>query len=145
VDYSSLIFDRSESKVYFYDKNKKLIDKFPATNIADRKSNGKWPNGNYKYGYHNMHGDKRNKKGILLDSTNGTYGENGIFVFETPNLIGKNDGKVRDGMGIHSGRANKKGWKNPTYGCVRTTDKCANKIKEVHYDGDKLTDITIQD
>jgi hypothetical protein len=135
VDYSSLVFDRSESKVYFYSKDKKLIGTFPATNIPDSKSNGKWTNGNYKYSWHNPH--KR-------DSEKDSFGKNGNFIFETPNLIGKNDGKVRTGMGIHSGRADGKGWKHPTKGCVRITLECTSKIKEIHYDGDKLTDITIK-
>lgn len=79
---------------------------FEASNNADSKSNGIWPDGIYEYKEWIDHKED-------WFNENSQYGSFGNFVYYV-------DGRV--GMGIHSGRANKGGWKHPTNGCIRTTD-----------------------
>jgi len=75
----------------------------------------------------NKHGTGKDKKGVLLDSENGSYGTGGIF--RAKNFTETNTGKVRSGMGFHAGRANKKFFERITEGCFRLEKEFFNDIE----------------
>ena len=94
-----------------------LLTSFAAKNKTTTSSNGKWPDGIYdmidtKKPY--KHGNRK-RRGVLVDSDNGSYGSGGIFranPFFNPNY--------RNGMGVHAGRENQN-WLTgrKTEGCIR--------------------------
>jgi RHS repeat-associated protein len=109
---STLVFDRATGKLYVFDKDNNFLFECTAGNRTVRSSKGPWPDGTYPYGYHNDH----------PADPNGPFGLYGIYVFRVPG---------RPGMGVHSGRANRKGPNSPTEGCVRTDDDCMKKIHDL--------------
>ena len=122
---SFLVFRRKEGTLSLYSADDSLIAECSAGNFTIRHSLGPWPNGWYFFGYHKNH----------PPDPNGPFGLYGIFVFKVPN---------RPGMGVHSGRANRKGPNSPTEGCVRTTDDCMKKMMN-YQAGDPIQAINIDD
>src|SRR5262245_33656321 len=114
---SKLTFDRHAHTLTLFSEEGRNLGTWDAYHKVTADSNGKWPNGIYKYRHYNAHDDH------TIDTA---YGSLGIFVFTVPG---------RSGMGVHAGRQNvadKKGRKGPehnTRGCIRTTEDALRKIK----------------
>ncbi len=104
---------------------------YSAANNTDSRSNGPFPPGTFPFSYYKPHPES---------NSNGSYGSNGIFIFDVPR---------RTGMGVHSGRANscddaqRCGVEHATNGCVRTTDDATEALKRLHQGGDPVTSITV--
>lgn len=95
------------------DPTKALI--FDAYNNVDSRSRGKWPDGTFSYERSTKHPD---------DGPNSPYGSHGNVIFTVP---GRSD------MGVHSGRADRRGPQHPTMGCIRTMDDgVAALLRVVH-------------
>src|SRR5262249_6243020 len=60
----------------------------------------------------------KDEHGVVKDSVNGSFGRFGILRLMPFSL----NGVTHEGVGIHSGRANRGGADHPTNGCIRTTD-----------------------
>ena len=108
----TLVFNRADATLSITDSS---IHLFAAHNIADSTSKGIWPAGTYTYQRHTTHAD---------DSPNSAYGKHGNFKFDTAAIH-------RTDMGVHSGRANDRGTKHPTMGCIRTTDEATKLLSEM--------------
>jgi len=98
---SSVEYYRNQNLINVYDKNNNFLASFPAANNVDSRARGHFPLGTYNYAYSNLHKDEARPEG--------KYGSFGIFVFDVPNF---------SGLGLHSGRADKGGYKHPTMGCI---------------------------
>lgn len=140
---SYLEFDRDSGTLSFYDSSGNLIDTFPAHNNTIPTA-APWPSGHYEIEDKetpHMHGSDKDKWGILRDSSNGSYGEDGIIrakQFADPNVpTGE-----RNGMGIHAGREHKPFEERNTEGCIRTTPEAMDRIKDIMKD-DPLTHIDV--
>jgi hypothetical protein len=70
-----------------------------------------------------------------------SFGPYGIFVLK--DFVGA-DGRTHDGIGIHSGRGNRQGYKTPTEGCIRTTDDGMSEMVALA-EKDPLTELYVQD
>ena len=92
------------------------------------------------------HGDAKDSNGAKQDSEDGMFGSSGIFRLSS--FKGADD-KTHEGVGVHSGRANKEdlakrsGVEFATNGCVRTTDAAMSKIVGTAKT-DPLTKLTVQ-
>jgi hypothetical protein len=126
---SSLVFSRAQKRIKLLRSNGAEVGTWHAENNAQSGAQP-WPNGQYAFSWHSPHAG---------DDADSSYGSHGNFIFEVPG---------REGMGVHSGRKNvadgrgNRGPAHVTDGCVRTTDECTGKIKEIHA-GDPLKTITI--
>src|SRR5207244_208686 len=78
-----------------YDKDNKLVGSWVATNEADSRSNGRWPNGYFPFvDWHHL-----SPAGGASFGYDDAYGVNGVAIF----YVGGRDG---DTMGVHAGQAN---------------------------------------
>jgi RHS repeat-associated protein len=111
---SYLIFKRTNNQLEVYDKNKCKIKTCSAANEVIKGKKKIPVGGPYPFSWYNPH------KGSDANSDVGSYG---IFIF----VVG-----ACNGCGVHSGRANKKGYLEPTEGCIRTTDDCMSSILDLH-------------
>jgi RHS repeat-associated protein len=112
---STLVFDRATGTLSAFDKNNNFLFSCAAGNRTPKDyPPGPWPNGTYPYKRHKDH----------PPDPNSAFGNDGIFIFKVP---GRDDG-----MGVHSGRADRGGPKAPTHGCVRTTDNCMDNITDLN-------------
>ena len=124
-----LEFDAGENLLLVYpgtEETQGPPQAFPARNKV-RSGCKKWPKGKYEWDWHSPHKNERDK--------NGAYGLYGNFIFEV---------EGHEGMGVHSGRANKGGPEYETLGCIRTTDEAMKVIYEHHYGGDPLMHIVVR-
>jgi RHS repeat-associated protein len=134
---SYVVFVRSQYKISLYSSGDVLIGSWPASNFVTSDSNGPWRTGRFAMldtTSPNFHSKKK-------DSPNGSYGPYGIF---RARPFRDADGTIRDGMGIHSGRANAAGPCNPTRGCVRTDNDAMRAIVKTAA-ADPLTFIYVSD
>jgi len=92
--------------------NGQAIQTFPARNVVDSGSRGKWPPGVYPYSGYNRHPER---------DANSDIGSHGIFIFDLSS-------RGRYAMGVHSGQANRGGINHATMGCIRTTDDAMSSI-----------------
>ncbi len=120
---SWLEYDDEKNNISIHTKDGTQYD-FPADNQTVSGCE-QFPQGEYKYSWHSPHSGK---------DTNSDVGENGNFIFDVPK---------HEGMGVHAGRADSKGIHHPTEGCIRTTGKGTQKIKEVHRE-DPVTHIKVK-
>jgi len=127
-----VIFDGKDGKLYIYNDNNsrrdysddELIGTYNAHNNVAKHSKGKWEDGVYEMlDQNNSH--KHNDP--TLDTENGAYGSYGIY--RAKPFKETTTGKLREGMGIHSGRANKPFKNRVTMGCIRTTDKAMETLQ----------------
>jgi hypothetical protein len=134
----TVLFDRSDSQIYIY-LNGEMIGYYDATNKADSKSRGNWPNGEY------FMKDKEDAN-HYGDSVNGPYGTRGIYRAEDFWDDRRPDGdQLRTGMGIHAGRLDKGGYTYWTKGCIRTTEEAMECLDYWVGEGYYFTKITIQE
>lgn len=133
-----LYFNRNENRMYIMEDNdtpEDFTDDFQigepimAHNNVASGSKGIWPDGidfvkdqNEPY----KHGERKDDKGVKLDSKDGAYGEDGII---RVNDFTQDDGIVRVGMGVHEGRDNKPFFDRVTNGCIRIESGGMEKIK----------------
>ena len=133
-----LIYDDKTKKLQIWDDNNTsnnynddtFIGEYDAHNNVSTSPNcqGKWPDGEYEMldkSSSHMHGDHKDRKGRLDDSSDGAYGEGGIYRAQT---FTQDDGKVRIGMGIHAGREYLDFEDRVTMGCIRTTPEAFEAI-----------------
>ncbi|HRY32701.1 MAG TPA: SpvB/TcaC N-terminal domain-containing protein [Bacteroidales bacterium] len=132
-----LIFDGRSGMLQIFDDNETpddycddiFISQFPAHNNVDSKSKGKWEDGMYEMEDKTArytHGCDSDYKGIVKDSEDGSYGEEGIY--RAKDFKETESGKSRKGMAVHAGRENKPFLKRVTYGCIRTTRQAMKTI-----------------
>ena len=149
-----LIFNGSQSKLSIFDdgdtpddySDDAWLGSYDAHNNVASDSKGKWEDGEYDMLDQNsshMHPKQKDDNGVLKDSKNGAYGKNGIFRAKS---FKENSGKKqkRVGMGIHSGRANKKFKRRKTMGCIRTTEDAMKQIKKAIKDHGSLEKVIVQ-
>ena len=133
-----LIYDDKTKKLQIWDDNNTannynddtFIGEYDAHNNVSTSVDcqGKWPDGEYAMldrEVSHKHGNHKDKKGRLDDSSDGAYGVGGIYRAET---FTQDDGKVREGMGIHAGREYLNLEDRITYGCIRTTPEAFEAI-----------------
>ena len=134
-----LIYNGKTHQLEIWDDNQTANDysddvflgSYDAHNEVASYSKGKWPDGKYdmedtKKSY--THGQATDKKGIKLDSKDGSYGEGGIFRAKN---FKQDNGMLREGMGIHSGRGFITNFfERVTMGCIRTTDDAIDGIND---------------
>jgi RHS repeat-associated protein len=109
---NQVVFDRSDQTITFPDGTS-----FPASNNPIRPNAdpltpngfGPAPNGTYPLGPPIPTGQ----------NSNGPFGPK----FSPISLPKNAEGAQRTGVGLHSGRANRRGYRSKTLGCVRTTDE----------------------
>jgi hypothetical protein len=127
---SRLVFRRSFRKITLY-SGYDIVGSWDAHNDVDRRANGIWPNGRYRWLRYNAH----REEGLLPGAYDLSYGGQGIHIFSVQD---------RDGLGVHAGRT----WGQPdtlgrvTMGCVRVTTEAMRKINQTHLT-DPLTEIEI--
>lgn len=127
---TDIIYDASAGRVHVVDQYGESAGNFPASNNPVSTSLGEFPAGTYPFSWWNPH------RGA---GANSPFGSNGNFIFDVPN---------RQGMGVHSGRANscsanRCGSDYPTDGCIRTTDDATEAIRRLHTGGDPVRRITV--
>jgi hypothetical protein len=133
---SSLVFDGTAHTLTLYDAQDQQIGQWHANNVVDHKATLKFvPNGEYDL----IDKSRPFRHGGAADTANGPYGRFGIIRLDEFSA----DGHVHDGVGVHSGRANKGGPDHATMGCIRTTDAAMAAITG-HMPTDPLTTITVQ-
>lgn len=148
-----MVFDRSEGNLSIYgDRGTPndttddiFLNSFPAHNNVTRNSNGIWSNGTYSFIDTNTphcHGSDRDRRGILNDSSSGSFGENGIYRVE--NFYDERN-NYREGMGVHAGREHLPFEQRVTLGCIRTTPEAMEYLQGVLSNGSVLTGIIVQD
>lgn len=138
------VFVRSEEKIYFYDDNNTPSDtsddRFLFSGEAHNNTvnkNQMWPNGEYNMldqtgGHHHASGD----------TANGPYGTSGIYRAEE---FQQEDGRVRSGMGIHSGRSGITLFENrKTNGCIRVEQSTMDQIDRYTGKGMRFNHLTIK-
>ncbi|GHT67052.1 hypothetical protein AGMMS50239_29560 [Bacteroidia bacterium] len=139
---TSVIYDRSDHKIYLYAQNGSMLGSYDAYNNTTSGSNGSWPVGSYAmYDQTSTytHGNQVDGSGIKKDSYSGSFGEYGIY---RANPF--NDGNTdRVGMGLHSGRGNDP--TKQTDGCIRTTDQAMIDIGSWLSRGGSFTNITVRE
>jgi hypothetical protein len=134
-----LYFNRSENRLYIMEDNDtpedvtddfQIGDDIMAHNEVVDGSNGIWPDGidfvkdkNEPF----KHGERKDDKGVKLDSENGSYGEDGII---RVNDFVQDNGVKRTGMGVHEGRENKSFFDRVTYGYIRIEKGGMKKITD---------------
>jgi RHS repeat-associated protein len=134
----TVVFDRSDGLITIY-RDGVILAFFPASNNADKRSRGNWPDGTY---------DIENTSGAYNRGKydeNSSIGRGGIFIandFEDERC--RDSGNViRTAMGLHAGRRDK-GVNHFTYGCIRTTEEAMDYLDCLLTDGsDVFTEITI--
>jgi len=127
---TDIIFDASGGRIHVIDQYGESAGNFPASNNPVSTSLGEFPAGTYSFSWWNPH------QGA---GENSSFGSNGNFIFDVPN---------RQGMGVHSGRANscsanRCGYNYPTDGCIRTTDHATEAMRRLHRGGDPVRGITV--
>ncbi|MFW6352167.1 MAG: RHS repeat domain-containing protein, partial [Bacteroidota bacterium] len=149
-----LIFNGAQSQLTIYDDGDTpdnytddvLVGTYDAHNNVASNSKGKWEDGEYDMQDQDsphMHPDQKDAKGVLKDSKNGAYGENGIFRAKSfTETSGKK--QKRTGMGIHAGRENKSFKDRKTMGCIRTTAEGMKGIKKAIKDYGSLKKVIVQ-
>lgn len=121
---SYLVYSKNNNMLRMYSAGGKPLGIYPASNISLNEK-GPWPYGKYSFAYIVPHPES---------DINGQYGSYGNIVFSVPGW---------SGVGIHSGRFNRKGWVNPTMGCIRTTDASMMRITNIHRN-DPITSLTVE-
>ena len=118
--------------------------------MVSRATIGQLINGDYDFldtSSPHTHGNEKDKldpekdvsKKRPADSVEGPFGSYGIFRLKS--FTGA-DGKLHEGVGVHSGRASK-GCSAKTEGCVRSTDEAMKLIKKTVVT-DPLTKMTVK-
>ena len=150
-----LLFNGSTGKLKIYDNNDTpddysddtFVGSYKAHNNVTSDSRGKWEDGDYKMidqKSSKMHGNEKDKNGILRDSKNGSYGKDGIFRAEKfTETTGEK--QEREGMGVHSGRLKNFFSKRKTLGCIRTTERAMKGIKKAINKYGDLQKIIVKD
>jgi hypothetical protein len=141
---SQLVFDGTDHTLTLLAKDgRQAGGPWPANNVVDRRATLRFvPNRTYSILDRTQpftHGSCTDRKGMVEDSTDGAYGPYGIIRFR-PFIVTK---VLHQGVGIHSGRANKGAQDYPTMGCIRTTDQAMSEITR-YMGGDPLTSITVK-
>ncbi len=141
---SQLIFDGTAHTLNLLGEDGgQVAGPWPANNVVDRKATLRFvPNRTYAIldtSQPFKHGNAVDKKGVPEDSPSGAYGSYGIIRLR-PFIVSK---VLHQGVGIHSGRANKGAQDHPTMGCIRTTDEAMRAIT-LYMGSDPLTTITVQ-
>lgn len=141
------VFDKSDGLIYFYDDNGTPSDTSDDTFLYSGKAHNNvtsksdpWPNGTYPM-MDQSSGHRH--PGTGQDTTNGAYGTSGIY--RAYPFYDDDAERRREGMGIHSGRANKDFENRKTNGCVRVDQSTMDKIDEYTKAGMRFTEITVQD
>jgi len=118
---STLVFDGFSHTLTLYDKHHKEVGQWHANNIVDHRATLKFvPNRIYPI-IDRLH---PHRHGGSDDTLNGPFGRFGIIRLHPFTA----EGHLHEGVGIHSGRADKHGADHPTMGCIRTTDKAMAAI-----------------
>lgn len=141
------VFDKSDGLISFYDDNgtpsdlsdDKFLYSGKAHNNVTSKSDS-WPTGTYSIMDQNS-GHRHHGTGN--DTTNGAYGTSGIYRADP--FYDDDAERTREGMGIHSGRANKDFENRKTNGCIRVEQSTMDKIDEYTKGGMKFTELTVRD
>jgi hypothetical protein len=141
---SQLVFDgTAHTLTLFASDGSQVGGPWAANNVVDRKATLRFvPNRTYSIldrTHPFKHGGSKDKKGVVEDSTNGAYGPYGIIRLR-PFIVNK---VLHQGVGIHSGRANKGAENHPTMGCIRTTDAAMLAISRT-MGSDPLTTIVVK-
>lgn len=141
------VFDKSDGLIYFYDDNGIPSDLSDDTFLYSGKAHNNvtsksdpWPTGIYSM-LDQTSGHRHSGTGN--DTANGAYGTSRIYRAD-PFYDGDAD-RTREGMGIHSGRANKDFENRKTNGCIRVEQSTMDKIDEYTKGGMKFTELTVQD
>jgi len=149
-----LIMDGEKKSMSIYDDNNTpddysddvYVGKYDAHNNVASSSKGKWEDGIYEMLDKNSrytHPNKYEKDGSTLqDSSNGRYGEGGIYRAKSFKETKTN--KTRSGMAVHAGRQYKKFLKRVTMGCWRTTPEGMEAIDAAIKKYGALTRIIVQ-
>jgi len=124
---SWLKFSRSTGKISLFPGNENgdlvalPLGIWPAHNDAASTSQGRWPNGTWKWSHYNVHAEA----GLMPGCHPSAYGCFGIHVFDVPG---------RTGMGVHAGRTDGEPLKvgGKTLGCVRVTPEAMVAINAAH-------------
>ncbi len=132
----TVTFDRSDGMIYIY-ANGEIIDAYPAHNNTWPSSEGIWPDGTYSM----LDQNSTHMHSGSLDTVNGAYGTNGIY---RANDFCDPMGDIRDGMGLHAGRANEP-WGYSTNGCIRTTEDAMSALQCYIETYGSFTSITVRE
>ena len=133
---STLVFDGTAHTLTLYDSKNASVGHWHANNVVDHKATLRFvPNRDYRI----IDQVCPHRHGGNEDTLDGAYGRFGILRLE-PFLAA---GHHHDGVGVHSGRANKGAADHATMGCIRTTDAAILAITQ-YIPSDPLTTITVQ-
>jgi hypothetical protein len=135
INMSSLSFNGNDQTITLFDAQGNQLGAWPANNVVDRTATMRFvPNQDYDIVDRNA----PHTHGGEADTPNGPYGSFGIIRFEGFWA----DGVHHDGVGLHSGRADRGGADHATMGCIRTSDGAMQAISQ-HIATDPLTTITV--
>jgi hypothetical protein len=134
---STLVFDGGAHTLTLFDASGHQVGQWHANNVVDSKiKNLRFlPNRAYTI----IDPAHPHKHGGSSDTLNGAFGRFGIIRLQAFTV----SGVQHDGVGVHSGRANKGGADHATHGCVRTTDAAMAAIT-AHMLTDPLVTLTVQ-
>ena len=122
-----------------------LVGVDDAHNNVTTNSQGKWEDGTYEMldtSSRRTHGADRDSKGILKDSSEGSYGLGGCY---RARPFSDSDGMRREGMAVYAGRENNPDfYSRKTQGYIRTTPEAMQMIDSAISEFGQLRRITIK-
>ncbi len=122
---SYITYNNTTHWLKFYNKKGELVGTWIASNRTGYRDENKvwhWTNTPWKVGKNKWVDYHRHLE--CSKDVNSLLGTQGIHIFDVGD-------KGTRGVGIHAGRKNKRGWNEPTEGCIRTTEdamKALNKL-----------------
>jgi lysozyme family protein len=133
---STLVFDGTAHTLTLLDAQHKKVGHWHANNRVDSRATFHFvPNRTYRI----IDPSHPFRHGPPADTLNGPYGRFGIIRLQHFTA----EGHGHDGVGVHSGRANKGGPDHATMGCIRTTDEAMEAIVK-HMRHDPIHSITVE-
>jgi hypothetical protein len=133
---STLVFDGNTHTLQLRSGTGQLVGEWHANNVVDRRATLRFvPNRTFNI----IDSAHPYRHGNGNDTINGAYGRFGILRLQDFTV----DGVQHEGVGVHSGRADRGAADHPTMGCIRTTDEAMQAITQ-HIQGDPLLTITVQ-
>ncbi|MBP5412818.1 MAG: RHS repeat-associated core domain-containing protein [Bacteroidales bacterium] len=148
-----LIFNGKTNKIQIWDDGDTpdnynddiFIGEYEAHNNVTSDSQGKWEDGIYEMldkNERHTHGNEKDKRGILKDSPNGSYGKGGNY--RAKKFKETTSNKIRENMAVHAGREDRPFFNRKTEGCIRTTPEAMEAIDAAINKYGPLQNIIIQ-
>ena len=122
---SYLVYDSSQGQLILMGDDMLEVGRWEAANNPDTGL-APYPAGSFRFSWWNPHPES---------GVNDKFGSYGNFIFDVPG---------REGMGVHSGRADSGGIEHGTKGCIRTIDDATRVIRDAHLEGEGLTTLFVR-